>query len=266
MPTSPLQSRSSDNAPLTGVPDPVWEFLRRELDEAVFDAFGGHARAGFTDALVTCAFTRLAGYTTRTLPVALVVENSEGGPAMTVGAVDPESLATIEASRLAVRAPSEGLKVARETVGRIDWGAFLHAQRRTQFPVFPDGSSRHMVVASRDGIFDPGLGARLRWRLRLDAGRPFVPTLAQPIGLSRGRWVVAYRPEIAPGHACFWMTTGTRAVRRGDPAADHRLVERAAHALADRWKGAFEQPVRPLSAVLAAVGGELRALASAAQG
>ncbi len=263
MPTSPLQHRSNDSTPLSAVPDSVWEFLRRELDEAVFDSFGAEARAGFTDALVACAFARRAGYSVRTLPVAVVVESDEGGPAMTLGAVDAESLATIEASRLAVRAPGGGIGRAREAVGRMDWGGFLHAQRLRQFPVFPDGASRHLVAASRDAVFDPGFGARLRWRLPGIAAMPAVPRLVQPIGLSRGRWVVAHLDRAAPGHACFWLTTGSRAVRRGDPAADHRRVDRAAHTLAERWQSAGQRPHRPLVAVLAALGGELRALVAA---
>ncbi len=261
MPTSPLQSRVSDSAPLSRVPAVLWDFLRRELDTAVSDAFGADARAGFTASLVVCAFARHLGFALRPVPVAVVVESAETGPAMTLGAVDAQALATIEASRLAVRASAGGLNAARAAVARTDWGAFLHAQRRTQFPVFPDGAVRHIAVAARDVLFDPGFGARLRWRLRGAEDMPVAPTLARPIGLSRGRWVVAYLPDAAPGHSAFWVTTGDRPVRRGDRAADHRRVERAAQALAARWSGDDAGSERPLAAVLAALGGELRALA-----
>lgn len=263
MPSSPLQSRLAEASALSDVPDGVWAFLRAELDEAVFGEFGEHARVGFTDALVACAFARHLGHAVRALPVAAVVEHDGQGPLMVVGQVDVETLATIEASRLAVRDPALGIQGARTSIGKIDWMGFLRAQRQLQAPLFPDGSSRHLVVAARDAIFDPGLGARVRWRVRLSDDRPTVVPLARAIGLSRGRWIIAHKAGIGPSLSCFWMSTGERPVRRGDPAADHRAVRRAVLRLAGRYPRSDMPTERPLAEILGALGSELRALSHA---
>ncbi len=263
MPSSPLQSRLAEASALSDVPDGVWAFLRAELDEAVFGEFGEHARVGFTDTLVACAFARLLGHVVRALPVAAIVEHDRQGPVMVVGQVDVETLATIEASRLAVCDPALGIQGARASIGKVDWAAFLRTQRQLQTPLFPDGASRHLVVAARNAIFDPGLGARVRWRVRLSAGQPTVAPLTRAIGLARGRWIIAHKAGIGPSLSCFWMSTGERPIRRGDPAADHRAVRRAARRLADRYLREDIPVERPLAEILGAFGSELRALSRA---
>ena len=265
MPSSPLQSRLAEASALSDVPDSIWNFLRAELNEAVFGEFGERARVGFTDTLVACAFARHLGYAVRPLPVAAIVEHDTTGPQMVVGQVDVETLATIEASRLAVRDPALGIQGARASIGAIDWTAFLRAQRQLQTPLFPDGSSRHLVVATRNAIFDPGLGARVRWRVRLSDERPVVAPLARPIGLARGRWIIAHRDGIGPSLSCFWVSTGERQVRRGDPAADHRTIRRAAQRLASRYLRGDVPADRPLAEILGVLGAELRALSGAQQ-
>jgi len=263
MPSSPLQSRLPEASALSDVPDAVWAFLRAELDEAVFGEFGEHARAGFTHTLVACAFARQLGLAVRALPVAAIVEHDREGPLMVVGQVDVETLATIEASRLAVLDPALGIQGARASIGKIDWATFLRTQRQLQGPLFPDGTSRHLVVAARNAIFDPGLGARVRWRMRLSNGQPTVAPLTRAIGLARGRWIIAHQTGIGPLLSCFWLSTGERPIRRGDPAADHRAVGRAAGRLADRFLGKDKPAERPLAEILGALGSELRALSRA---
>ncbi len=260
MPSSPLQSRSSEASALSDVPDGIWDFLRTELDGAVFGEFGAAARIGFTDTLVACAFARHLGHAVRPLPVAAVIEHDRDGPAMVVGQVDAESLATIEASRLAVREPALGLQGARASILQYDWAGFLRGQRQKQAPLFPDGSSRHLVLVARNALFDPGLAARVRWRVRLSVDRPVVAPLERMIGLARGRWVVAHLPRIGPSLSCFWLSTGERAVRRGDPAANPNAVRRAAHRLASRYLRGTAPAGRPLAEVLGAFGHELKAL------
>ena len=260
MPSSPLQSRLAEASVLSDVPDAVWAFLRTELDEAVFGEFGEHARVGFTHTLVACAFARHLGLAVRAMPVAAIVEHERQGPLMVVGQVDVDTLATIEASRLAVCDPALGIQGARASIGKIDWATFLRAQRQLQAPLFPDGTSRHLVVAAREAIFDPGLGARVRWRVRLLTGQPAVAPLKPAIGLARGRWIIAHKADIGPSLSCFWMSTGERPIRRGDPAADHRSVGRAARRLADRYLRKGEPVARPLAEIPGALGSELRAL------
>lgn len=260
MPSSPLQSRLAEASALSDVPEAVWAFLRAGLDEAVFGEFGEHARVGFTHTLVACAFARLLGFAVRALPVAAIVEHDRQGPLMIVGQVDVETLATIEASRLAVRDPALGIQGARASIGDVDWATFLRAQRQFQGPLFPDGTSRHLVVAARNAIFDPGLGARVRWRVRLSTGQPVVAPLKRAIGIARGRWIIAHQAGIGPSLSCFWMSSGERPIRRGDPAADHRAVRRAARRLADRYSREDDPVERPLAEILGALGSELRAL------
>lgn len=261
MPSSPLQSRLAETSALSDVPDEVWKFLRAELDEAVFGEFGPDARVGFTDAIVACAFARHLGYAVRPLPVAVLVEDNLRGPQMLVGNVDIDALATIEASRLAVRDPALGLQGARASIERIDWAAFVREQRHLQTPVFPDGSSRHLVVAAHNALFDPGLGARVRWRVRLTDERPLVVPLERAIGLARGRWIIAHKPDAGPSLSCFWLSTGERPVRRGDSAADHRSVRRAAQRLAGRFLRGADPAERPLRDILGALRTELGAQA-----
>ncbi|MBI3505703.1 MAG: hypothetical protein HY059_12745 [Proteobacteria bacterium] len=259
MPSSPLQSRHSEASTLSDVPDAIWDFLRAELDAAVFGEFGASARIGFTDTLVACAFARHLGHAVRPMSVTAVIEHDRDGPAIVVGQVDADSLATIEASRLAVCEPALGLQGARASILQYDWAGFLRGQRQTQTPLFPDGSSRHIVLVARNALFDPGLAARVRWRVRLSVDRPAVAPLDRMIGLARGRWVVAHLPRIGPSLSCFWLSTGERAIRRGDPAADHRAVRRAAHRLATRYLRGAEPHQRPLAEVLGAFRYELGA-------
>ncbi|MBL8831195.1 MAG: hypothetical protein JNL71_02290 [Rhodospirillales bacterium] len=254
-----MQNRLAETSSLSDVPGEVWAFLRAELDAAVYGEFGADARVGFTDTIVACAFARHLGYAVRALPVAVLVEDASRGPQMLVGNVDIDALATIEASRLAVRDPALGLQGARASIEKIDWATFVRDQRHFQAPVFPDGSSRHLVVAAHNALFDPGLGARVRWRARLTDERPLVVPLERAIGLARGRWIIAHLPDAGPSLSCFWLSTGERPVRRGDPAADHRAVRRAAQRLAGRFLRGAAPADRPLRDILGAFHAELGA-------
>jgi hypothetical protein len=221
-------------APTGKVPAVVWEFLRAELDPIRVGCFGVHANPSVPNATIATAFLKEMGVWAKASPVTVLVERPGTGLVRIAGRPDPAALATVEASRIAVRHPQLGLGGARVVVSTIPWDKLGAAIASGAIKRAWNG---HLVTVASGELFDAGLRQLGLPELADPGSQPVVALLDKPIGITLVSRVLGWE-RIGPGLLdIFWLSDSTNRGWRAEFDPDPRAIDDAAARLARRFRG-----------------------------